>query len=77
MILDDLGAEKASEWVKEQLYMLINYRYEHMLPIVITTNNSGAELDKELGRLTLSRLVEMTKPVKIQAGDYRMKLAAR
>ena len=77
LILDDLGAEKASEWVKEQLYMLINYRYEHMLPIVITTNNSGAELDKELGRRTLSRLVEMTKPVKIQAGDYRMKLAAR
>lgn len=32
LILDDLGAEKASEWVKEQLYMLVNYRYEHMLP---------------------------------------------
>jgi DNA replication protein DnaC len=76
LILDDLGAEKASEWVKEQLYMLINYRYEHMLPVVITTNDSGAELEEELGRRTLSRLVEMTKPVKIQAGDYRMRLAA-
>lgn len=37
---------------------------------------TGAELDKELGRRTLSRLVEMTRPVKMQAGDYRMKLAA-
>ena len=56
--------------------MLINYRYEHMLPTVITTNNSGAELEQELGRRTLSRLIEMTRPVKIQAGDYRMKMAA-
>ena len=76
LILDDLGAEKASEWVKEQLYMLVNYRYEHMLPIVVTTNCSGAELEQELGRRTLSRLVEMTKPVNIRASDYRMKLAA-
>lgn len=76
LILDDLGAEKASEWVKEQLYMLVNYRYEHMLPTVVTTNCTGAELDKELGRRTLSRLVEMTRPVKMQASDYRMKLAA-
>ncbi len=76
LILDDLGAEKASEWVKEQLYMLVNYRYEHMLPTVVTTNCNGAELEQELGRRTLSRLVEMTKPVNIHAGDYRMKLAA-
>lgn len=76
LILDDLGAEKASEWVKEQLYMLVNYRYEHMLPTVVTTNCSGAELEQELGRRTLSRLVEMTKPVNIHASDYRMKLAA-
>ena len=76
LILDDLGAEKASEWVKEQLYMLVNYRYEHMLPTVVTTNCSGAELEQELGRRTLSRLVEMTKPVNIRASDYRMKLAA-
>lgn len=76
LILDDLGAEKASEWVKEQLYMLVNYRYEHMLPTIVTTNCSGAELEQELGRRTLSRLVEMTKPVNIHASDYRMKLAA-
>ena len=76
LILDDLGAEKASEWVKEQLYMLVNYRYEHMLPTIVTTNCNGAELEQELGRRTLSRLVEMTKPVNIHASDYRMKLAA-
>ena len=77
LVLDDLGAEKASPWVQEQLYMLINHRYEHMLPTVITTNNDGAELEAELGRRTLSRLAEMTVPIKIKAGDYRMKLAGQ
>lgn len=77
LVLDDLGAEKASPWVQEQLYMLINHRYEHMLPTVITTNNDGQELEAELGRRTLSRLAEMTVPVKINAGDYRMKLAGQ
>ena len=77
LVLDDLGAEKASPWVQEQLYMLINHRYEHMLPTVITTNNDGAELEAELGRRTLSRLAEMTVPIKIKAGDYRMKLAGK
>ena len=77
LVLDDLGAEKASPWVQEQLYMLINHRNEHMLPTVITTNNDGAELEAELGRRTLSRLAEMTVPIKIKAGDYRMKLAGQ
>lgn len=77
LVLDDLGAEKASAWVQEQLYMLINHRYEHMLPTVITTNNDGQELEQELGRRTLSRLAEMTVPIKIKAGDYRMKLAGK
>ena len=77
LVLDDLGAEKASPWVQEQLYMLINHRYEHMLPTVITTNNDGAELEAELGRRTLSRLAEMTVPIKIKAGDYRMQLAGQ
>lgn len=77
LVLDDLGAEKASPWVQEQLYMLINHRYEHMLPTVITTNNDGQELEQELGRRTLSRLAEMTVPIKIKARDYRMKLAGQ
>lgn len=77
LVLDDLGAEKASPWVQEQLYMLINHRYEHMLPTVITTNNDGQELEQELGRRTLSRLAEMTVPIKISARDYRMKLAGK
>ena len=77
LVLDDLGAEKVSDWVREQIYMLVNFRYEHELPVVITTNNGGKELEAELGRRTLSRLIEMTVPVTIKARDYRMQLAGQ
>ena len=38
LILDDLGAESATPWAEEKLYQLINHRYLHRLPTVITTN---------------------------------------
>ena len=72
LILDDIGAEKASEWTQEQLYRIVNFRYEHLLPTVITTNCDGAQLEMALGRRIVSRLIEMTTPVKVQAADYRM-----
>lgn len=38
LILDDLGTESASAWAKEKLFQLLNYRYNAMLPTVITTS---------------------------------------
>lgn len=76
LVLDDLGAENPSPWVVELIYVLINHRYEHMLPTVITTNCNGRELEEMFGRRVVSRLAEMTVPVNIRAGDYRMKGAA-
>ena len=76
LVLDDLGAENPSPWVVELIYVLINHRYEHMLPTVITTNCNGRELEEMFGRRVVSRFAEMTVPVNIRAGDYRMKGAA-
>lgn len=73
LVLDDLGAEKPSDWVREQLYILINYRYENELPTIVTTNCNGSELRDKLGARILSRIVEMTVPIVIDAPDYRMK----
>ena len=36
--IDDLGAEKRSDWVLEQLYALVNERYEAQRSILVTTN---------------------------------------
>lgn len=57
--IDDLGAEKQTEWVLEQLYALVNERYERQKSIVVTTNLTQEELETQIGPRTVSRLVEM------------------
>jgi DNA replication protein DnaC len=57
--LDDLGAENSSDWVLEQLYSIVNARYESERAIVATTNLMPDELSERLGARTVSRLVEI------------------
>jgi DNA replication protein DnaC len=38
LVLDDLGAEKPTEWVVEQLYSIVNERWQDRRSIVVTTN---------------------------------------
>ena len=73
LVLDDLGAEDPKPWVVELVYVLINHRYEHMLPTVITTNYDGTRIGAVFGKRVQSRLAEMTVPVNIRAEDYRMR----
>ncbi|MGW1286844.1 ATP-binding protein [Streptomyces sp. NPDC002586] len=71
LLLDDLGAAKTSEWTEELTYRLINHRYEHMLPTLITTNLPTAELRVALGDRVASRLAEMTERVVLTGPDRR------
>jgi DNA replication protein DnaC len=57
--IDDLGAEKQTEWVLEQLYALINERYERQKSVVVTTNLTQEELESQIGNRTVSRLIEI------------------
>jgi DNA replication protein DnaC len=57
--LDDLGAENRTDWVLEQLYSIVNARYEAERAIVATTNVMPDELSGRLGARTVSRLVEI------------------
>ena len=54
--IDDLGAEKRSDWVLEQLYALINERYEAQRSVLVTTNLPHEELEEQIGSRTVSRL---------------------
>lgn len=69
LILDDLGAENPSGWALEKLYQLINHRYVHALPTVITAN---LPLERVDGRIS-SRLrdVNMVQRISINAPDFR------
>ena len=57
--IDDLGAEKRSDWVLEQLYAIINERYETQRSVVITTNLDQIQLGEQIGERTVSRLAEI------------------
>jgi DNA replication protein DnaC len=58
LILDDLGAHNYTEWTRNKLYSIINYRLNNQLPIVITTNLLGEDLELHLGERTTSRIVQ-------------------
>ena len=57
--IDDLGAENQTDWVLEQLYSIVNARYESERAIVTTSNLMPDELGDRLGARTVSRLVEI------------------
>lgn len=66
LILDDLGTEAATPWVKERLYQLFNTRYNAKLPTVITTSKRIDEIDERLRSrmldLRLCKILGITAP---------------
>lgn len=82
LILDDLGAERPTDWTAEQLYALVNRRWLEELPTVGTTNLPltrksasmgyvGPTLDEVLGDRMFSRLVGGAALVRLSGPDRR------
>jgi DNA replication protein DnaC len=70
--IDDVGAEQTSPWVLEQLYTIVNTRWEDGRAMVLTTNLDGAELEKQIGARTVSRIFEMCgTPLPMNGDDHR------
>jgi DNA replication protein DnaC len=75
MHIDDVGAERSNEWVLEQLYSIVNARYEDERSVVITTNLDPADLREQITPRTVSRLVEMCgDPLPLFGADRRTEL---
>jgi DNA replication protein DnaC len=69
--LDDLGAERATEWVLEQLYAIVNARYEEQRSLVITTNLEEHELVEQLGPRIVSRIAEVCGEPVLMKGENK------
>lgn len=69
--IDDFGAEKRSDWVLEQLYALVNERYEDERSIMLTTNLTLDKLEDQIGKRTVSRLTETCEQVPLFGADRR------
>jgi len=76
LLVDDLGAErKPTEFTEEINFRLINHRYEHHLPTLMTSNVRPKELGERLGDRVTSRLAEMCQRIPMEGNDRRRNAA--
>lgn len=71
LLLDDIGAERPTDWTSERLYGIVNRRWLNELPTIVTSNLSPTELEGTLDRRLFSRLVHDAVAVNIGGGDRR------
>lgn len=73
LIIDDIGAEKPSEWVRERLLSFINTRVSNGLSTIYTSNLSLEELEIKMGQRVASRIKGSTKEIQLSGSDRRDK----
>ncbi len=71
LVLDDFGVEKLTDWGREQLDTIIDYRYINKLHLVITTNQTPAQMPPRIA----SRLqrAEFGRCVTLGGKEYRLR----
>jgi DNA replication protein DnaC len=90
LVLDDLGAGRTTPWARDVLHDVISYRYNHDLPMIMTSNreigepsateDGGAVLREQLtltdrlGEALMSRIFEMCKIVRMTGPDRRREI---
>lgn len=71
LLLDDLGAERPTDWTAERLYGIVNRRWLDAKPIIVTTNVPAEQLEGVLDSRLFSRLVHDATPVRFAGADKR------
>ncbi len=78
LVLDELGASKPTDWVRDTMMQIIGSRYNDRRLTIFTTNYTDARhnhteetLEDRIGVRLRSRLFEMCKTVVIEGPDYR------
>lgn len=80
LIIDDLGIERSTEYVLEQMYSIIDARYRSRKPMIITTNlglndvRNAAATDVRYARI-YDRILEMCQPISFTGKNYRFEKA--
>jgi len=73
LIIDDLGAEHLTGFVRQATYYIINHREQYELPIVITSNFSLVEVATQIDKRIFSRIAGMCEVIGLKGGDLRLK----
>jgi len=86
LVLDELGASKPTDWVRDTMMQIINTRYNDKRLTIFTTNYSDKRknesdptelLEDRIGVALRSRLYEMCRTVEIEGEDYRKRTLAQ
>lgn len=72
LILDDLGAEKTSEWARQILYQIVDSRWIDDKPIIITSNLTLRELAERFDDRISSRIGGSCEVFEAKSHDYRI-----
>lgn len=76
LVIDDLSAERKTEYMQEIVFNVIDARYRANLPLIVTTNLTREELLHPSGltyQRIFSRLFEMCTPIEVSGADRRQK----
>lgn len=78
LVLDDLGAERLTDWVEETMNVIVNSRYNAKLPTIFTSNYEDTPGSEDMNSLLVrvgfrlhSRLREMCEFLEYDGPDYR------
>ena len=76
LVVDDLGVERQTEFMREMVYNIIDARYRAGLPMIVTTNMSIEEIKKpsDISNSRIyDRIIERCFPVEVSGGSRRRK----
>jgi len=71
LVLDDLGAQRTTDWVREQMNLISNARWSNGLPTIMTTNTGPDEITATLGPRAASRMLGGALGVEVDGDDRR------
>lgn len=69
LLLDDLGAEKPSEFSRETLGLIVDRAYREESPVIVTSNFDFKGLAERIDDRTADRLAELCQAVKLSGSD--------
>jgi DNA replication protein DnaC len=71
LIIDDLGVEKLSDWLSDQIYQIVDHRWQNKKPMIITSNQSLDDLGIYYKAQVISRIWGCCKSIKFTEEDRR------
>jgi DNA replication protein DnaC len=72
LLIDDIGAEKISDWSRQIFYTLIDRRYRDMKQTIITSNLNLTQISESIDDRISSRIIGMGKVIHLEGKDRRI-----